>query len=223
MFVGVCVRARTCVCVCVCVCVLTLVLVILQIAVNQKRVWDDYEEAYASAVRAGGRKAGPEIISMMQVSFTSIVGLFYLYSRSLLLIVTYIGPEIIPMMQIPEEVMAVEGTVTSEYTKSRRVREAEFLRFRQRFLQDADCPVQIPTVCARVGGGKHTHTHINTHMTFSFSTYLMMAAHVLSVYLCVCLLSTHTHTHTYTHTHTHTHTGLLILDVPDDDVRARAV
>jgi hypothetical protein len=60
-----------CVCVCVCVCVclrlLTLVLDILQIAVNQKRVWDDYEEALSSAVRAGGRKAGPEIVSMMQI------------------------------------------------------------------------------------------------------------------------------------------------------------
>jgi len=31
--------------------------------------------------------------------------------------------------------MSVEGTLTSEYTKSRRVREAEFIRFRQRFLQ----------------------------------------------------------------------------------------
>jgi hypothetical protein len=219
----VCARAHVCVCVCVCVCVLTLVLVILQIAVNQKRVWDDYEEAYASAVRAGGRKAGPEIISMMQVSFTSIVGLFYLYSRSLLLIVTYIGPEIIPMMQIPEEVMAVEGTVTSEYTKSRRVREAEFLRFRQRFLQDADCPVQIPTVCARVGGGKHTHTHKHTHDFFVFDVPDDGSARAVCLSVCVSAQHTHTHTHIHTHTHTHTHTGLLILDVPDDDVRARAV
>jgi hypothetical protein len=92
-------------------------------------VWDDYENAHNSAVRAGGRKSGPEVIEMMQ---------------------------------IPEEVLAVEGTVTSEYTKSRRVREAEFLRFRQRFLQDADCPVQIP-------------------QDFSFSGYLtMMSAHVLT-------------------------------------------
>ena len=105
------------------------VLVILQIAVNQKRVWDDYENAHMSAVRAGGPTSGPEIIEMMT---------------------------------IPEEVMAVEGTLTSEYTKSRRVREAEFIRFRQRFLQDVDCPVQIPK-------------------DFSFSGYLtMMSAKILA-------------------------------------------
>jgi len=105
------------------------VLVILQIAVNQKRVWDDYENAHMAAVRAGAGAAGPEIIEMMS---------------------------------IPDEVLAVEGTVTSEYTKSRRVREAEFIRFRQRFLQDADCPVQIPS-------------------DFSFSGYLtMMSAKILA-------------------------------------------
>jgi len=43
------------------------VLVILQIAVNQKRVWDDYENAHMSAVRAGGPTSGPEIIEMMTI------------------------------------------------------------------------------------------------------------------------------------------------------------
>ena len=106
--------------------------------VNQKRVWDDYENTHMAAVRVGGPAAGADVIDMMS---------------------------------IPNEVLAVEGTVTSEYTKSRRVREAEFIRFRERFLQDVDCPVQIPS-------------------DFSFSTYLtMMSAKVWNR----CVSYTHTH------------------------------
>ena len=105
------------------------VLVILQIAVNQKRVWDDYENTFFTTVRAGGAAANQDMIESMTIS---------------------------------SDFVAVDGTLTTEYTKPRRVREAEFIRFRQRFLQDVDCPVQIPK-------------------DFEFSTYLtMVAAKVLT-------------------------------------------
>lgn len=87
------------------------VLVILQIAVNQKRVWDSYEETYLLAKKATGPLAESKMLKMMD---------------------------------IPDELTEVSGSVTSEYTKSRQVREAEFIRFRQRFLQDVDCPVEMP-------------------------------------------------------------------------------
>ena len=56
-----------------CVCVYALTFANApQIAINQKRVWDDYENAHNSAVRAGGKKAGPEVIEMMQVMLINI-------------------------------------------------------------------------------------------------------------------------------------------------------
>jgi len=52
--------------------------------------------------------------------------------------------DIFELMKIPETAPGVEGTMAHEYFKSDSIRQAEFLRFRQRFVNDADCPVRIP-------------------------------------------------------------------------------
>lgn len=49
-------------------------------------------------------------------------------------------------VRVPDEALHadVEGTVVHEYLKPDSTRQAEFLRFRQRFIDDASCPVKIP-------------------------------------------------------------------------------
>jgi hypothetical protein len=52
--------------------------------------------------------------------------------------------DIFELMRVPETAPGVEGTMSHEYFKSDSIRQAEFLRFRQRFVNDAGCPVRIP-------------------------------------------------------------------------------
>eukprot|EP00290_Baffinella_frigidus_P026935 CAMPEP_0180221312 /NCGR_PEP_ID=MMETSP0987-20121128/19789_1 /TAXON_ID=697907 /ORGANISM="non described non described, Strain CCMP2293" /LENGTH=814 /DNA_ID=CAMNT_0022182683 /DNA_START=95 /DNA_END=2539 /DNA_ORIENTATION=- len=52
--------------------------------------------------------------------------------------------EIVRLLQMDPAMTAQEGTVTAEYAKPKVVRQAEFIRFRHRFIQDADCAVAIP-------------------------------------------------------------------------------
>ena len=92
---------------------ITSVLIILQIAVNQKLVWAQYEEHLLRVVK-----------SVQSVE-----------DRTL---------EIVRLLHIDPKKAALEGTVTAEYAKPKVVRQAEFMRFRHRFIQDADCQVTIP-------------------------------------------------------------------------------